>query len=66
VWIGARRASAGWNVTSAGPAGNARVLAGVAATFLLMAFPRAGFLLMVDGTSVGEWFALMRLLFVRV
>lgn len=66
VWIGASRAVAGWNLAPAGPAHNARVLAGVAATFLLMAFPRSGFLLMVSGISVREWFDLVRLLFVRV
>jgi D-alanyl-lipoteichoic acid acyltransferase DltB (MBOAT superfamily) len=66
VWIGARRVTAGLNVAPAGPAHNARVLAGVAATFVVMAFPRAGFLLMVEGIGVREWFDLMRLLFVRV
>jgi hypothetical protein len=66
VWIGASRAIAGRNLATAGPAHNARVLAGVAATFLLMAFPRSGFLLMVSGISVREWFELVRLLFVRV
>ncbi len=66
AWIRAREATAGWNLAPAGPAHNARVLAGVAATFVLMAFPRSGFLLMVEGVSVPEWFDLMRLLFVRV
>jgi D-alanyl-lipoteichoic acid acyltransferase DltB (MBOAT superfamily) len=66
IWIAASRAIAGRNLATAGPAHNARVLAGVAATFLLMAFPRSGFLLMVSGISVREWFELVWLLFVRV
>lgn len=48
-----------------GPARNALVFMGVAATFTMMSFPRTGFLLMVEGLSVAEWWELMRLLFVH-
>jgi D-alanyl-lipoteichoic acid acyltransferase DltB (MBOAT superfamily) len=44
---------------------NALVLAGVTLTFFMMAFPRATFLLLVEGRSVPEWVRLVRLLFVR-
>jgi D-alanyl-lipoteichoic acid acyltransferase DltB (MBOAT superfamily) len=45
---------------------NALVLGGMTLTFFMMAWPRATFLLLVEGRSVSEWVRLVRLLFVRV
>ncbi len=50
---------------SEGPPHNALILFGVASTFTLLCFTRSAFLLMVEGVSVGEWWGLMRLLFIR-
>ena len=62
-WIGETR-FAHW--LNAGPGHNAVVLAGVLFTFALMTVPRSGFLLMVEGVSVRDWFGMIRLLFVRI
>ena len=61
-WIGNTRFAQWANV---GPGHNALVLAGVMFTFALMTFPRSGFLLMVEGVTVRDWFGMIRLLFVR-
>jgi hypothetical protein len=48
-----------------GTAHNALVVAGVTLTFGLLAFPRSGFLLFVEGLSPSQWLHLVKLLFVR-
>jgi D-alanyl-lipoteichoic acid acyltransferase DltB (MBOAT superfamily) len=48
-----------------GTAHNALVVAGVTLTFGLLAFPRSGFLLLVEGLSPSQWLHLVKLLFVR-